>query len=106
MARRRLSPNRRSMVARSTTGTTNDSNSATMSGIFNNHAALAGIGTVLQPNYVPAQLCREREFLTYDNPAYQQMQLPNRWHIPFRRAQQYTPIMGSSAASVRGTAEG
>src|SRR4051794_34579376 len=58
-------------MARSTTGTTKEFKSATMSGIFNNHAALAGIGTVLQPDYVPAQLCREREFLGYDNRAYQ-----------------------------------
>ena len=38
--------NRRSMMARSTTGTSNVSSSATISGICNNHRALAGIGTV------------------------------------------------------------
>src|SRR5437763_943465 len=87
-------------MARSTTGTTNDSKSATMSGIFNNHAALAGIWNRSPAYYVPAQLCHEREFLSYANRAYQQLTLPNRRHIPLLVIQQYSRIMGSSAASI------
>jgi hypothetical protein len=43
---RRRNPNRCSTTARSTTGTSNVSNIAMMTGICNNHGALAGIGSI------------------------------------------------------------
>ena len=74
------------MMARSTTGTSNVSSSDTISGICNNHWALAGIGPVSLPNYVAAQLCRGRDFLAYDNAAYQLLNLSNCQTLPFQQA--------------------
>jgi hypothetical protein len=72
------------MMARSTTGTSNVSSSATISGICNNHRALAGIGSNSLPNYVAAHLCRGRDFLTYDNTSYQFLSLSNCQPLPFQ----------------------
>ena len=66
----RRNPNRRSMMARSTTGTSNVSSCDAISGICNNHRLLAGIGTVSPVSLCSRTLVRERVFLTYDNAEY------------------------------------
>ena len=64
-------------MARSTTGTSKVYSCETIS----NHKALRAFGEDPRSHYVAAQLCRERDFPTYDSAAYRQLAHPYQLHL-------------------------